>query len=134
MISIVTSTVIPKAYSYFSVEERYLQTIKTLKVLIAKGFNEIYLLDNSIVNLDTYRILKDTSNKVKIFQNLQYCFENKGLNEALLILNILSKIPDNETIFKISGRYYPTDQFDAEDLSNKLGNKDIVGVCSNLHQ
>lgn len=134
MISIVTSTIIPEAYSYFSIEDRYIQTIHTINTLQNKDFKKIYLLDNSVANLDCERIKRETSDYLEIISNTQYSFENKGLNEALLILNSLSKLPESEPVFKISGRYYPTKEFDIDKLIQQIGDKEILGICANLEQ
>ncbi|RZJ82448.1 MAG: hypothetical protein EOO47_00525 [Flavobacterium sp.] len=134
MISLVTSTIIPAAYSFFSVDERYLQTLHTLTSLSDKGFDDIYIFDNSIADLEVDRILGNKSQKVKLLQNKQYCFANKGLNEALLILNHLAALPDNVPIFKISGRYYATEKFQINNLLKQLGDKDILGICKNIYQ
>jgi len=132
MFAIITSTIIPEAHSYFSVEDRYLQTINTINLLRLKGFEIIFLIDNSKAQIDSFRLVNSTFNNLKIIQTPQYTFENKGLNEALLILNNLSHFPENENIFKISGRYYPNSSFDKKTLLKQLGNKEILGICSNI--
>lgn len=134
MISLVTSTIIPSAYSYFSPAERYTQTLHTLNSLAERGFDEIYVFDNSVGELEVEGFLNSGDQKVKLFQNKQYSFENKGLNEALLILNLISNLPENIPIFKISGRYYLTEKFNKINLLEKLGDKEILGICENLHR
>lgn len=134
MISLVTSTVIPGTYSYFSPAERYTQTLHTLNSLAEKGFDEIYVFDNSVGELQLDGILKSADQKVKLFQNKQYSFENKGLNEALLILNLIDNLPENTPIFKISGRYYLTEKFNKINFLEKLDDKEILGICENLNQ
>lgn len=134
MISLVTSTIIPSAYSYFSPAERYIQTLHTLNSLAERGFEEIFVFDNSVSELEVEGLLNSGNQKVKLFQNKQYSFENKGLNEALLILNLMENLPENTPIFKISGRYYPTEKFNKIDFLERMGNKEILGICENLHQ
>jgi len=129
MIAIITSTINPSAHSYFSVEERYLQTINTINKLFDAGFNHVFLIDNSIEMIDSKKLIAETQSGLKIHQIPQYTFENKGLNEALLILNSLYYLPDNELIFKISGRYYPNENFNLQKLIEKLKDKEILGVC-----
>ncbi|WP_343523808.1 hypothetical protein [Pedobacter sp.] len=128
MIALITSTIIPKAYSFFSVEERYHQTIDTINNLKRVGFEEIYLIDNSIDVIDAERIKSNSFDKVNIVHSAQYNFKNKGLNEALLILDHIHHLPDNQPLFKISGRYSPTEQFNRAILLSDLAEKEILGV------
>lgn len=128
MIALITSTIIPEAYSFFSIDDRYLQTINTINNLKNVGFREIYLIDNSIYTIDDDRLKSSSVNDIKIIHCPQYTFNNKGVNEALLILNNIHHLPDNEPIFKISGRYSPTNQFNIPKLLEDLGSEEILGV------
>lgn len=131
MIAIITSTLIPVSHSFYSVTDRYTQTINTVQQLMEVGFEKIILIDNSISPIDHDSLKLHSKSKLQIFQTPQYSFENKGLSEALLILNHLHNIPDDEIIFKISGRYYPNKNFDLKLLLKKLNGNSIVGVCHN---
>lgn len=133
MIAIISSTLIPEVFSYFTNQERLEQTIDTINKLSEKGFKQIFLFDNSVKEINIDCIKSTTNGDINIFHNRQYGFENKGLNEALLILNNLHKIPDNEQIFKISGRYYPNGAFSIADLTEKIMDKEILGYCTNIN-
>jgi len=127
MIALITSTLCPTdtAYSFFKEAERYTQTLETITKLSGKGFSEIYIFDNSSKKINGEQLIKDSGCKLFFIQNSQYTFLNKGLNEALLILNSLIHLPSDRPIFKISARYYPTDQFNPERMSSVTA--DFIG-------
>lgn len=116
MIALVTSCINPfkqqsdLSKSYIDTEQRLNQTIATLNKLAAYDFNKIYLLDNS-QSFDFSLGLAETSAFLSVKHYQQYQFNNKGINELLLLLAILDELPDDEIIFKISGRYYPNEKF-----------------------
>lgn len=115
MIAIVTSCIHPTQKegllkSSVSVPDREMQTIKSLTELSKFGFKKIILLDNSISTYD-YAKIRCVSDHLQIISFRQYQFENKGINELLMLLAVLEEIPDEELIFKISGRYYPVNGF-----------------------
>lgn len=117
MIAVITSCINPKPMStltrsFFSLEDRELQTIQTLERLKAVGFKQIILADNSY-DYD-YSKLNDAIENVNIVHLKQYQFVNKSINEVLILLAILDYIPADTKIFKISGRYFPTDNFKLE--------------------
>lgn len=116
MIAIVTSCIhpiqkdgLPK--SSVSVADREMQTIKSLTELRKFGFKKIILIDNSISTYDYAKIRCSISDHLQIISFRQYQFKNKGINELLMLLAVLEEIPDDESIFKISGRYYPVTGF-----------------------
>lgn len=116
MIVIVSSCIKPlqngvQLKSYLSVADREMQTLFTLEKLEAYHFSKVILVDNS-VDFDFSNIKKKFEN-VEIVHIKQYQFENKGLNELLMLLAIVDELPNNEPIFKISGRYYPNEAFKA---------------------
>ncbi|AMQ01249.1 hypothetical protein AY601_4406 [Pedobacter cryoconitis] len=127
MIALITSTLRPtdKTHSFFKEEERYTQTLETIRKLSGKGFSEIYIFDNSSKKINGEQLIQDSGCKLFFIQNCQYTFRNKGLNEALLILNSLNHLPPDRPIFKISARYYPTDQFNTERMN--LVTTDFIG-------
>lgn len=126
MIAIVTSTLIPNgAYSYYSNAERMQQTVETIIRLSALPLSSIYLFDNSTNKVDFSEILQ-VNKEIKIFSSPQFTFENKGLNEALLILNCIHDLPVHTPIFKISGRYFPNENFGLPD-DNLFGKYDFAG-------
>ncbi len=98
--------------SFFSLEERELQTINTLEKLKSAGFKQIILADNSA----EYDFSKFGSavDGVQVIQLKQYQFANKSINEILILLSVLDDVPSDTKIFKISGRYFPTDNFKTE--------------------
>ncbi len=117
MIAIVTSCINPKEMpnltrSFFSLEEREMQTIHTLKRLKEVGFKQIILADNSF-DYD-FSKLESVLDEVKVIHLKQYQFINKSINEVLMLLSILDEIPENTKIFKISGRYFPSPNFNME--------------------
>jgi len=113
MIAVITSTIKPSTdKTYYTYEERLEQTIGTIKSLRRAGFSKIYLVDNSpLLNTDELtRLLKDKD--VEAYHIDQYQFSNKGINELLMLLYIYPRLAQNETIFKISGRYTVTPGFE----------------------
>lgn len=122
MIAVVTSCINPKSTkylnrSYFSLEDREKQTVQTLKKLKEVGFRKIILADNSY-EYDFSKLEKALTG-VELIHLLQYQFANKSINEILILLSILDHIPDHTQIFKISGRYYPTGNFEMK-LDNDI--------------
>ena len=124
MIAIVTSCIKPiqsqdLIKSFVSLEEREQQTAYTLQRLKEIGFKLIILADNS--DAYDYSRLGSAIDGVKVVHFRQYQFPNKGINEILMLLSVLDEIPANTSIFKISGRYFPTESF----LSNMDLNADF---------
>ncbi len=113
MIAVVTSTIKPaENKSYYSFIQRVDQTIATLQSLQQAGFDEIYLVDNSPeLDADGLRLLLKDYSRVHIFHINQYQFNNKGVNELLMLLYICQNLPVDQPIFKISGRYYANAAF-----------------------
>jgi len=97
--------------SFITFNERLEQTTNTIKVLNTYPLNRLYLLDNSY-NYDCSELANLFSEKLKIVNFKQYQFTNKGINELLMLLGVVDDLPDNEAIFKISGRYLPNKHFD----------------------
>jgi hypothetical protein len=121
MIAIITSTIAPASKNLFfekrssySVEERLKQTLITVESLQKHGVNEIYLFDNS--SIEDFEKFKQYFENISIFNIPQYQFNNKSINEHLLILTGLIHLPDNQPIVKISGRYKLNDKFTFRDL------------------
>ncbi|GAA4328278.1 hypothetical protein GCM10023149_32220 [Mucilaginibacter gynuensis] len=132
MIALVTSTLSPNgAYTHFTPQQRLEQTLVTISKLQGVGFQQIYLFDNSVDD-SVYRI-KTHFPEVHISHQQQYTFANKGLNEALLILNNLHQLPAGVPIFKISGRYYPVAGFDKNIWLSNAG-KDIIGFGTDFNK
>ncbi|MFD0749293.1 hypothetical protein ACFQZS_04010 [Mucilaginibacter calamicampi] len=132
MIALITSTLRPtRVHSFFSEQERYDQTLVTIRKLAGKGFDDIRLIDNSINDIDAKSLINDSQTPIKVFHSAQYSFANKGLNEALMLLNNLHHLPQSIPVFKISARYFPTDQFNME-AALQLDRYDFIGVGENF--
>ena len=133
MIAVITSTLfVNGAYSFFSNDERLAQTIKTIETLDRLNFSHIYLFDNSLKSAN-WELLLTFSPKLKIFHTPQYTFKNKGLSEALLVLNNLQHLPDDTPLFKISGRYYPILDFIIPDFG-VYPRIDFIGIGKILNE
>jgi hypothetical protein len=127
MIALITSTICPsnESHSYYNETERYVQTIETIKKLKKTGFSQIYIFDNSVKGISENQINTDSGFTVNFTHSYQYPFVNKGVNEALLILNNLYQLPDDQRIFKISGRYYPNTHFSLQAMQES--SYDFIG-------
>jgi len=133
MIAVITSTLfVNKGHSFFSSEERLAQTITTIQTLNRLNFSRLYLFDNSIQPID-HELLLAYSSKLEIYQTPQYSFTNKGLSEALLLLNNIHHLPVDTPVFKISGRYHPTANFVTPDFEDHP-EADFIGVGKILNE
>ncbi|RZA00800.1 MAG: hypothetical protein EOP47_12875 [Sphingobacteriaceae bacterium] len=105
MIVIITSTIKPLNRSFFDYETRIKQTIQTLESLQGKA-KDIYIIDNSpnIGQTELEQILSAFP-AVKKLHVKQFSFNNKGINEILMLLTLCDELPLNTPLFKISGRY-----------------------------
>jgi hypothetical protein len=118
MVALITSTLIPfNSHSFFSKEERLKQTLITIEKLYDAGFKDIFLIDNSVEDISCYNVPQQFKS-IHLHHCPQYTFGNKGLNEALLILNNIHLLPAEVPVFKISSRYYPTAEFKQESFEN----------------
>lgn len=124
MIAVVSSTIKPriiagKNISRYSFEDRLEQTRLTLTRLNAHGFTDIFLADNS-PDLDQQQLesLLHGFQNLKAYHIRQHQFENKGINELLMLLYLTEVIPAGREIFKISGRYYPAGGFQKPDFED----------------
>jgi hypothetical protein len=137
MIALITSTLIPNknSYSFFSNEERIKQTEVTINKLLELAFDSIYIFDNSDekTDINTISPLFSKNSNIKFYHNDQYAFKNKGMNEALLILNNIKELPSDQAIFKISARYYPNKHFIISAFDDFL-TYDFVGIGYNFFQ
>lgn len=123
MIAVVSSTIQPtrlqQATSFYTYEQRVEQTKLTLLRLRQCGFTEIFLVDNSpLLNKVLIQNILIDFPEVEVHHLLQYQFQNKGVNELLLLLYLIEYVPANQNIFKISGRYYPTEEFKKPDFED----------------
>lgn len=131
MIALVTSTLAPfNAHSFFTVQDRLAQTLHTIEKLYDTGFQDIILIDNSVNDTEVMTVQQRFTN-LKVYHQPQYTFVNKGLNEALLILNNMPVLPADTAIFKISGRYYPAQHFISENFDNYY-ETDFIGIGHNF--
>jgi hypothetical protein len=122
MIAVVSSTIKPlikedKSLSFYSFDERLEQTRQTLTRLLECGFDSISLVDNSpLLDQSQLQQLLSDFPEVKVYHLLQYQFLNKGINELLMLLFLIERLPPDQNIFKISGRYYPSQDFKKPDF------------------
>jgi len=135
MIVVITSCLQPiTVKSFFSFEERLQQTRLGLAKLKRLNFDRSFLLDNS--DLLDQTVLEDLLSDFKGLEKYygrQFQFGNKGLNEALLILNHLRHLPPDVPILKMSGRYYPNAHFEFPS-SALLSRYDFIGIGENFDQ
>ncbi|MEE1945143.1 hypothetical protein VRU48_08490 [Pedobacter sp. KR3-3] len=116
MIAVVTSCIYPVATidnekrSHVSLSEREQQTIQSIAELVKKGFSKIIIVDNAAVAYD-FSTIKALAPHIEVVQLKQYQFQNKGINELLMLLAIVDELPENEVIFKLSARYCPNEHF-----------------------
>lgn len=133
MIAVITSCLQPIAVkSFFSFEERLRQTRFGLAKMERLDFDRSFLLDNSDL-LDQPALedlLKDFKGLEK-YHGRQFQFGNKGLNEALLVLNHLRHLPADVPILKISGRYYPNEHFEFPN-PELFSRYDFMGIGENF--
>lgn len=118
MIAVITSTIKPLVEnnpkrSFYTFPERLEQTKQTLNQLAICAFTTVYLIDNSplLNQLELQQLLADFP-QVQVYHIQEYQFENKGINELLMLLYLSKHLPTNQNIFKISGRYYPLPRFE----------------------
>jgi len=118
MIAVVSSTIKPviknrEITNIYGFEDRLEQTRHTINRLLEVGFDEIYLVDNSpLLSQPQLQNLLQGYHKVNLYHVPQYQFPNKGINELLMLLYATQFLPPYEVIFKISGRYYPAENFE----------------------
>lgn len=133
-IVLVTSTIcyqdIPLSYScqrsIFSWDERYNHTLKTLIQIRSKIPNcMIILLENSPLPEEYIINLKEISDLLILFSNDKYAIKyrdskNKGSGELYMLIQALKIIKPirYDRLFKISGRYYPTEVFNDTNYPN----------------
>lgn len=115
MIAVITSTLQPvnnSSKGFYNDGERLAQTLQTINSLYQYGFEHVYLVDNSpsLNEPDLQAIFTDFK-ALKVYHTHQYQFDNKGINELLMLLLLSNHLPKDQPIFKISGRYCLTEQF-----------------------
>lgn len=119
-------------HSFFSAADRVEQTRSALGKLVSLGFQRILLFDNSdLIDENRLRELFTDFPEVEPYHHRQYQFRNKGISEALLLLNNMHHLPDGVPIFKISGRYAPNEEFKPMD-SGLLEKYEVIGIGENF--
>lgn len=131
MIALVSSTIFPLPATKDTLyrqtvppQERLAQTVKTVDSLVKQGFEDIFIFDNSGFNweLDDEILLKPAN----VIKFTSYQFVNKSISEIYMLLSGLPALPDNEPIFKISGRYQLTQVIE----TNQMEDYDFLGqIC-----
>lgn len=102
----------------YSEEERFKQTINTIDSIKRNVHNSyIVLCDNTSLNNEHENYLK---NNVDLFLKINSNYDNKSLNEASQLINIINSVDniDYDIFFKISGRYYLNEKFNIETYKN----------------
>lgn len=126
MIALVSSTIFPgdapvyaASRSLFSPEERLVQTRRTIESLQAHGFSDIYLADNSGTNWMAGT--EDRLAPARVFNFSHHQFQNRGISELYLLLEMLDALPDDRPILKVSGRYALKNN-----VAHELGSADVA--------
>ena len=124
MVVLITSTIKPVNRSFFDYETRLKQTMQTLASLHQKAEN-IFIVDNS-PNIDQAELERILSAYplVKKIHVKQFQFNNKGINEILMLLTLCDQLPASTPVFKISGRYTYSNPILEFDMSNDF---DFIG-------
>jgi hypothetical protein len=118
-------------HSVFSGTQRFVQTLETIHSIRIKVPNsKIIFCDNSNIELthEQKSIIKERVDKFIEYENnffntyVNTSGNNKGINELFLMKYVLSEAKKSsligKRIFKISGRYRLSDDFNIEDYSN----------------
>lgn len=118
------------AINVFDVENRFNETLKTIKSIKNKVGNcKIILIDNSTNELP-YEWKEDLESSVDVFHQINHniftLFANdigsKGMGEAYIMQEALNIIKEKnligKRIFKITGRYYLANSFDISYYDN----------------
>ena len=110
MIAIVSSTIFPSILPGHEGERtnidptaRLEQTVESIQSLVALGFSEIHVADNSHSPLEADVIKRLSPARVHWFGH--YPYRNKGVAEAFLLLAVLPRLPTGQPLMKLSGRY-----------------------------
>lgn len=107
---LITSTIFPPpsrdpsiVRTIYSSEERLIHTKSTIASLQKLGYQKLWLLDNSGNKYKSELQKNLDSVNINCFDHYQ--FNNKGISEAVLLLEGLKFLPDDRPVLKISGRY-----------------------------
>jgi hypothetical protein len=126
VIALVSSTIFPghapvyaTSRSVFSPRERLEQTCHTVDTLTANGFADIHVADNSGANWVAGT--EERLSPARVHRFTHYQFQNRGIAELYLLLEVLDALPADTPILKISGRYALT-----KNITNELGHADIA--------
>lgn len=112
---VITSCLLPNSDCFYglsseltqiSSENRYLQTIETIRSLVEQRCHTIYLLDNSVKPLPVEWICA-IENMGVVFWSFpaKINTKNKGISEIELLLNFCKLVKCKSPVLKISGRY-----------------------------
>lgn len=112
MFAVISSTIFPspsltstgQSRSSLSPDQRLSQTRETIESLLEFGISDIFVADNSG---DRWRPgAEDILSPAKIHvMHSAYEFDNKGISELMLLLQLAPFLPDGVPLIKISGRY-----------------------------
>ena len=144
---VVTSTIRPpqiplsycKVRSVYSSEERYLQTLSTIKSInINAPGSTIILLENSFLSNDERLAISNMNVQIASFCDDKEAVKwrdsiYKGAGELYMLINAIKLLKNTyySKMFKISGRYRLTQNFDHRRFSSdKFGFIERDGSCS----
>jgi hypothetical protein len=136
MIALISSCIDPfggqsSSRSFIPVATRLQQTRLTIDQLGKQPFSGVWLLDNSVAFDPEWT--RGTPVRARHFP--QYQFSNKGINELLMLLSVLTELPEETPIFKISGRYRLTADFVpvmAGGIDFKVKGYDYAAKCGTI--
>jgi hypothetical protein len=127
---IITSAInILQSLSVFNTQERFIQTLYTIES-IKKKFPECFILLVEIT--DIYVEMKnELENKCNIVVYLPDKKDTvKSIGETYLMLSAIEHIPNTiKNIYKISGRYYLTDNFNLDEFKHNKYNFLLSDNC-----
>lgn len=125
MIALVSSTLVPPpveccdgARSVFTPAERLAQTRATVDSLLALGFSRVVVADNS-PGWDP--AIEPALAPAEVWRIGVPVFRNKGLSELYLLQAAAGRLPAEEPVVKVSGRYSLS-----RDLLAELGDADLA--------
>ncbi len=126
--------------SIFSPEERLLQTIQTINSLKKISNSYLILLEGSNLNKAQLSLLSSIVNKIVLFDS-NFVLLDKSFGEAYMLYQMTNQLISEslqfDRLYKISGRYYLTDNFIEFGSNTKIQargcvDKKITGVITTV--
>ena len=132
-----------KIRSVFSTQERYIQTINTIKSLGKMTNKKILFIEGSEIDKEHENTIRSNVNffiKIKNDHRLKPIIDglSKGRAEAALTIEALKcvNIEEYDNVFKISGRYHLNDSFNESIFEEKISIFKLSGgsYCTSLYK